>query len=200
MKNKIWMVGNSQLHTSVLAEFCSQDDFSRLYEDWKNFKISEGKFQREKDEIKFLFCNMGLLGNLSFNGRNISHTENMKIFLNRIDRDVSHIVIMLRGNEFAYESLVETEVPWDFSFNNSPCLKGRQLLRKADVSDHLKKSTNATLATCLLYKINFPNAKILYVNPPPPIESEQHILKNPEGFKDLFEKFGVRPFSVRKKI
>ena len=200
MNNKIWMVGNSQLHLSVIAEFCSEDDFSRLYQDWKSLRISEGKFLKDEHQINYLFCNMGLLGQISFDGENVSHTQNMSIFLNRIDRDASHIVIMLRGNEFAFESLVETPVPWDFSYNNSPAIKGRQLLKIKDVSTYLAKATNATLATCLLYKINFPKAKIWYVTPPPPIESKNHILSNPEGFKDLFEKFGVRPFSVRKKI
>jgi hypothetical protein len=58
MSNKIWMVGNSQLHLSVITEYCSEDDFSRLYHDWKNLRISEGKFLKDEYEINYLFCNM----------------------------------------------------------------------------------------------------------------------------------------------
>ena len=200
MNNKIWMVGNSQLHLSVLSEYCSADDFQRFAEDWKSQRISEGQFDLEQRSFHFLFCNMTLLGHIAFDGQSIAHTRTMADFVKRIDSDASTIIVMLRGNEFAFESLVETPVPWDFTYGENVATKGRQVLKTKDVLAHLDRVNNAMLATCMLYRLNFPDAKVLYVAAPPPIESEFQIRTHSEGFGPLFERFGIRPFPIRKKI
>jgi hypothetical protein len=199
MNKNNWLVGNSHLYLSILKEYC-KDDFVKFGEDWKNERVSKGEFSAEQYKFNFLFCNMSLLGSISFDGQNVNHTNKMGEFVNLIDQNPSVIVVMLRGNEFAYESIVETPVPWDFTYKNDLASKGRQALKTQDVLEHLDRVTNATLATCLLYRISFPKAKVFYVAPPPPIESEVHISKESEGFGPLIEKFGIRPFQIRKKI
>lgn len=200
MPENIWIVGNSQLHQSLLAEYCTQENYLKYADDWKNQQISSGNFIANDQKFNFLFCNMTLLGDLSFDGNNVHHTSQMANFAKLIDKDATIILVMLRGNEFAFESLVETKVPWDFSYGETAALKGRQLVKRNDALIHLEKATNALLATCILYKISFPQAAVYHIVAPPPIESDKHILDNPEGFSLLFEKFGLRPFSVRKKI
>ncbi len=193
------MVGNSHLYLSVLQEFC-KNDYVKFGDDWKNERVSKGEFLADEHSINFLFCNMSLLGNISFDGQNINHTNNMADFVKMIDQDPSIIVIMLRGNEFAYESIVETPFPWDFTYLNDLATLGRQVLKTKDVLEHLDRATNAMLATCLLYRISFPEAKVCYVAPPPPIESALHISNESEGFGPLIERFGIRPFHIRYKI
>jgi hypothetical protein len=200
VSEKIWIVGNSQLHQAILAEYCSKEDYLQFAEDWKNQRVSSGKFSANNRHFNFLFCNMTMLGDISFDGSNVFHTAQMMDFVKRINEDASTIIVMLRGNEFAFESLVETTIPWDFSSDGNPASKGRQLLKKSDVLNHLEKVTNPLLATCILYRMSFPKATIHHVVAPPPIESESHILENPEGFGPLFFKFGLRPFEIRKKI
>lgn len=200
MNDDIWVVGNSQLHQSILAEYCSKENYLKYADDWKNQRISSGSFIENDRKFNFLFCNMTLLGDLSFTGNVVHHTSQMGDFVNLINKDAKIILIMLRGNEFAFESLVETTTPWDFNYGGIPAIEGRQLVKKNDALSHFKKATNALIATCILYKISFPNAAVYHIVAPPPIESDKHIIENPEGFSLLFEKFGLRPFSVRKKI
>jgi hypothetical protein len=198
--NSVWFVGNSQLHLSVIKAFCSPEVFKKCGEDWSHGRISKGEFLFEEQSFNFLFCNMGLLGPPSFDGVNLSFSETMMNFVNSVESDAAVIVVMLRGNEFALESLVDEPTHWDFSYKGAQATKGRQFVRIRDLRKYFQKRMNSLFTSCLLYRINFPSAVVYHVAAPPPIESEDHIRGTPEIFGALFDEFGVRPFLLRKKI
>ena len=199
-KNYVWIVGNSQLCSSLLQAFCPAEVFQQCSADWENHRVSKGEFRFEEQVFKFLFCNMSLLGDPTFDGKTLNASDNMFNFVQSVDAYPTSVVVMLRGNEFAIESLVDYPVRWDFSYNGMSATQGRQFVRSCDIKNYFKMRTNSLFASCLIYRINFPNTPIYHVVAPPPIESEDHIRSSPEGFGALFEEFGVRPFHLRKKI
>jgi hypothetical protein len=202
MKNRaITFVGNSQLITSIIAAFCPKDTWEKSLNDWEAKCITQGELLVDSEEsFSFISCNMGILGPISFSN-GIVNCSNEKIsFINLIDKKTKAIVVMLRGNEFALHSLVDSYPRWDFTYQSALAIKGRQLISQQDALEHFESVMNPMLATCLLYKQMFTNTKIFYVVPPPPIEDINHILENPEGFRELFSEFGIMPFEIRKKI
>lgn len=198
--SNVWFVGNSQLHSSLIQAFCTPEIYHQCSEDWKNGRVAKGAFKYDENSFNYLFCNMNHLGNPQYEGNSLNASENMIKFVGAVDPDATAIVVMLRGNEFAIESLVDTPVHWDFSDRDRPATKGRQLVRRRDMMAYLESRTNSLYASCLLYRVKFPKSKIFHVVAPPPIESEAHILGSPEIFGSLFEEYGVRPFHLRKKI
>jgi hypothetical protein len=198
---KIYFLGNSQLITSVIPAFCSPEIHQQVGADWRDHRVSKGTFTSESGtEVSFQACNMGMLGDPSRSGQTLFYSPEFMNFLEMVDADVSVIYLMLRGNEFGIESLVDAAPRWDFSYSGQGATKGRQFVHQADAAAHFDKIMNPLLATCMLVKHKFPNAVIFHIAAPPPVESETHILSDPESFGTLFEHYGVRPFALRKKI
>lgn len=200
MLGKVWFVGNSQLITSLISAFCSRDIFNKCSEDWRNMQVSRGDFSYQNAIFNYRSCNMGLTGNPSFINGVLKYSDEMLAFVKEVSTDARVIFILLRGNEFAIESLVDRTVRWDFSYQNQLAESGRQFIRLQDVREHLESSTNSLLASCLLYRDIFPNATIYHVAAPPAVKSDSFILKKSGAFKSLLAEFGVRPFLQRKKI
>jgi hypothetical protein len=99
---------------------------------------------------------------------------------------------------------------WDFSTDGQPVMPGRCPVRKKDVDDFIRKTTQNILASCVICKALFPETKIYYVFPPPPIESEAYIIEKAravahghESYQQryaLILKYGIRPFAIRHKL
>ena len=196
-----WLVGNSQLITSLLAAYCSPEDQRRASEDWSGRRVTRGALHVEPGHrFEFLACNMQLLGEPAFSNNAVSASSALLEFAGLIEPAPRVIVLMLRGNEFAMESLVDDRPHWDFSYPGMPATPGRQLLRARDVAAHFARVMEPTLAMCLLYRHTYPQAQIYHVAAPPPIESQQHILEQPEVFGELLAEQGLRPFELRLKI
>jgi len=196
-----WFVGNSQLISSLVSAFCSVEIQNKALEDWKNLKVTEGQFLFDGKVFRFVSSNMGELGSPSFDSHllKVSNAFQTKNFAKKVDKNASVIVIMLRGNEFAIESLVNYPC-YDFSYKGQLATAGMQLVRESDALEHFNRTINPILASCLIYKSLFPESSIYYVAAPSPIDSEDYIIENPEIFGDLFNTYGVRPFLLRKKI
>lgn len=197
---KLWLVGNSQLITSIIAAYCSADEIAKCGDDWSNARITHGRLSSEGTTFQFLTCNMGVLGDPAFEEDKITYSDNLKHFINATDTDAEAIFIMLRGNEFGIQSLADTIPRWDFSYRSQLATPGRQLIRQKDILTHFWGVTTPLLATCLLYRYAFPQARVFHVAAPPPIESEEHIVNNPEIFGTILKTYGIRPFALRRKI
>ena len=99
---------------------------------------------------------------------------------------------------------------WDFSTGSLLTQRGRCPVRQNDVMTFIRKTIKNVFASCMCCKILFPNTKLYYVFPPPPVESEEYILNAAKAAEhyhktyaeryDLLLKYGVRPFSVRYKL
>lgn len=197
---KIWVVGNSQLITSIIPAYCSAKELKQCGDDWSNARITRGRLSAEGTTFQYLTCNMGVLGEPGFDKDKITYSANLKHFINMTDSYADTIFIMLRGNEFGIQSLADIAPRWDFSYGSQRAVPGRQFVRQRDISAHFSRVTTPLLATCLLYRYTFPQAKVYHVAVPPPIESEEHIHSNPEIFAEIFKVHGIRPFTLRKKI
>lgn len=199
----VWFVGNSQLITSVLRACCEAEETERIGADWREKRVTRGTLTIDGEaglSARYACCNMALLGNPAFIDGELRDTAGIRAFVDLVDDDATDIVVMLRGNEFAMEALVDSDPRWDFPYRDFPALMGRQFVAKSDALAHFAGVTNALLASCLVYRKAFPQARIYHVPAPPPIESEAHILANPEIFGALFSRHGIRPFPLRKKI
>ncbi|MCA1937693.1 MAG: hypothetical protein LDL29_03380 [Dechloromonas sp.] len=197
---KYWLVGNSQLITSIIPAYCSAEELEQCSDDWSNARVTQGRLSAEGTTFQYLACNMGVLGDPAFEEDKITYSDNLKHFINATDADAEAIFIMLRGNEFAIQSLADTNPRWDFSYESQLAVPGRQFIRQKDIFTHFWRVTTPLLATCLLYRYAFPKARVFHVAAPPPIESEEHILNNPEIFGSILKTYGIRPFALRQKI
>ena len=142
---------------------------------------------------------MDKIGSLSYDSGVLSYSEIALTIPMLISKEARTVVLMLRGNEFAYQSLVDSD-RWDFPYGVEGATKGRQFVNQKDALAYYAKIMNPTLATCLLYKHVLPASTVYYVPAPPPIEDSIHILENPESFGNLFRECGLKPFVLRKKI
>jgi hypothetical protein len=200
-ERKIYFLGNSQLIASVVAGFCPPAVRDRCGADWLEMRVSQGTFTAPNGtDIAFLACNMNSLGDPSYSDGSLTYSPALGNFLDLVGSGASTIFVMLRGNEFGIVSLVESKPGWDFSYGGREAVKGRQFVQLSDVTAYLDGVTNPLLASCVLIKHRFPGAAVVHVAAPPPVESESHILANPEIFGPLFEAHGVRPFAMRKKL
>lgn len=187
--------------SSIMAAYAPPEMMQQAHRDWNEQRISNGILLFEDGtQGHYLSCGMDVLGAPLCAQDQIVYSDAMINFMQLVSADCSSIVIMLRGNEFGVESLVDQKPHWDFSYGSDAAVPGRQFVRTKDVLNHFDMVTNSLLATSLLFKCVFPNARLFHVAAPPPIESEEHIRANPEIFGDLFREHGVRPFKLRKKI
>lgn len=195
------VLGNSHLLASLVAAYCDSAARERCWADWREMRVSRGSLAAPSGaDLAYVACNMTLLGDPTLVDGSLTYSPALGAFLDCVNPEVTTIFVMLRGHEFAILSLVDTKPLWDFSYGARAALKGRQFVPMVDVSAYLDALMNPLLATCVLVKHKFPAAKIVHIAAPPPIQSETHILANPELFGPLFQEHGVRPFALRKKI
>lgn len=125
--------------------------------------------------------------------------ELTEVFKN-IPEDSEIIFSLLRGQEYAISALVDNPSHADFIGGDGSFEEGRQWMSRDDAKIWVGGIAESILTTNLALKLQFPNAKIIHFQAPPPIEDEEYIYKNPEGFGELFKKYGVKPFSMRLNI
>ncbi len=202
--SNVWMLGCSQLVNSIIWAGLTDEEFWRFYDDWMEGNMAFGKLSIDETKdlhAHYATCDISTIGRITFEDSRLHCGPTMQGYLDKIDKNPTAIIFMLHGNEFGVETLVETVPPWDFSFGDErPAIKGRQFVPSNDAVEYLKMVSRPLLTTCLLIRQTYPNTPIYYVPAPPPIESEEHILKNPEGFGELFRAYGLRPFEHRMKV
>lgn len=107
---------------------------------------------------------------------------------------------LMRGHEYAIASLVDDPAHADFSDDSGASLAGRRWMSRDDALAWVRGIAAPLFTTVLALRQHFPRAHIVQVPPPPPIESETHILSNPESFGELFRAHGVKPFAMRLRL
>jgi hypothetical protein len=196
----VWLVGNSQLITSMISAYCTPEAQTQCFKDWQGVGVSQGEFCSDGAVFSYLSCNMGTQGTPTFVNGSLLNSQNQMNIARKIDSDATTLVLMLRGNEFAFASLVDAPPRWDFSYGASEAWPERQYIRTRDAVAYFEHMMNSLLATGVLFRQTFPSARIYHVAAPAPIESQEHILANPEVFASLFSEHGVRSFALRRKI
>lgn len=117
-----------------------------------------------------------------------------------IPSDIDCIFSLMRGHEFALSGLVDDPSHADFNDGESLCEPGRQWVSREDATAWVRQIAAPLFGTNLALKQHFPNARIVHVPAPPPIESQAHIEANVESFGPLFERHGIKPYPVRKRL
>ncbi|RKP58466.1 hypothetical protein [Pararobbsia silviterrae] len=200
-RGNVLVVGNSQVRTSLLHAYCADDVFRDCEQNWAERRVFRGEFVVEDGTpFSYVACNVGLLGNTRLDGNTLTPPRGMLEFIEQTPNNPSAIVVMLRGNEFALESLVDSVPKWDFSYQGNHAQRGRQFIPTTDVLNHFSQVTQHILAVCALYRHVRPNSPVYHVAAPAPVESEKHILDLPGSLGPMFERYGVRPFALRLKM
>lgn len=117
-----------------------------------------------------------------------------------IPADTDCIFSLMRGQEFAMSGLVDDPTHPDFNDAESLCEPARQWISIEDATRWVRQIASPLLGTHLALKQHFPRARIVHVPAPPPIESQEHIAANAEGFGPLFARHGIKPFAMRKRL
>jgi hypothetical protein len=104
----------------------------------------------------------------------------------------------------------DIEPRWDFSLPGAPAAAGRCPVRKGDVDTFITATVRNVLASCLACRSLFPGARLFYVFPPPPVDSDEHILAHAQAASPLHPTYaeryqlllthGIRPFALRYKL
>lgn len=135
-----------------------------------------------------------------FDGKLLHLPEQLGRVLGFASPDTRVIFSLMRGHEYAIASLVDDPAHGDFNDASSACLPGRPWMSLEDATHWVRDFSAPLFATLLALRQHFPKARVVHLVPPPPIESEEHILSNPESFGPLFAQFGIKPFEARLRI
>jgi hypothetical protein len=117
-------------------------------------------------------------------------------------QDDGIVFSFLNGNEHSVLSMVQHAVPYDFVLPGHPDLTlqdGAQPIAYDIVRRQMELALNPTIASLTMMRVCLPRMRVVHVLPPPPLESDERILKTPEVFKDLFQRFGISPLPLRVK-
>lgn len=117
-----------------------------------------------------------------------------------IDPGVDCIFSLLRGQEFAVAALVDDPSHADFLDDGGQIEPGRRWMSRADALGWVRQIAEPLWTTHLALRQQFPRARIVHVPAPPPVESHDHIMANPEAFGPLFAQHGIKPFGMRRRI
>jgi len=126
--------------------------------------------------------------------------EQLGRVLGSVSADSRCIFSLMRGHEYAVASLVDDPAHADFSDAHGPSLVGRRWMSRADALAWVREFADPIVATVVALRQHFPRSHIVQVPPPPPIESEAHILAHPESFGALFAAYGIKPFEMRLRL
>ena len=107
---------------------------------------------------------------------------------------------LMRGQEFAVSQLVDDPRHADFIGDNGGFEPGRRWMSRADALAWARDIGQPLFTTHLALRQQFPQARIVHLPAPPPIEDEAHIRANAEGFGPLFTAHGVKPFAMRLRV
>lgn len=113
------------------------------------------------------------------------------------------LVSFIGGNDHSVMSLVEVADPYDFRLpgdDSQSLLPGRQPVELKYVAAQLEQRMNPTVAQLTALRYKHPALRIWHVTPPPPIASEQQILREPEIFRNVIDRYGITPLTVRMKV
>lgn len=135
-----------------------------------------------------------------FNGQTLYLPEELGRMLGHASADTRVIFSLMRGHEYAIASLVDDPSHGDFNDAASHGLPGRPWMSLADATAWVREFSAPLFATLLALRRQFPQARVVHVPPPPPIESEAHILAHPESFGPLFAQYGIKPFEARARL
>jgi hypothetical protein len=120
--------------------------------------------------------------------------------LGHIPAGTAVIFSLLRGQEFAVTQLVDDPTHADFMGDDGGFEPGRRWMSREDALAWVRGIAEPLLTTHLALRQQFPQARIVHLPAPPPIEDEAHILANAEGFGPLFAVHGVKPFAMRLRV
>ncbi|PTT77846.1 hypothetical protein DBR42_24615 [Pelomonas sp. HMWF004] len=120
--------------------------------------------------------------------------------LDSVSPQTRFVFSMMRGHEYAVASLVDDPSQADFSDDSGPALPGHPWMSRQDATAWVREMAEPLFTTALALRQQFPNATVVHVPPPPPIESHEHISANPESFGALFAAHGIKPFAMRMRI
>ncbi|KQW41107.1 MULTISPECIES: hypothetical protein [unclassified Roseateles] len=120
--------------------------------------------------------------------------------LGHIPAGAEVIFSLLRGQEFAVSQLVDDPSHADFIGDDGGFEAGRRWMSREDALAWVRSIAEPLLATHLALRQQFPQARIVHVPAPPPIEDAAHVLANAEGFGPLFAAHGVKPFAMRLRV
>lgn len=108
----------------------------------------------------------------------------------------------MHGNEHSMLSLVQHETPYDFQLPWRPdlaLLPGRQPIPFEVIKRQVEKALNPAIACVAMMRNKLTTMRIVHVAPPPPVASEARINQAPEVFREMIERDGITPLSIRVK-
>ncbi|MFG6489452.1 hypothetical protein ACG04R_22430 [Roseateles sp. BYS78W] len=135
-----------------------------------------------------------------FDGKVLYLPDELGRVLSHVSADTEVVFSLMRGHEYAIVSLVDDPAHGDFNDAVSHCLPGRPWMSLADATAWVREFSAPLFATLLALRRQFPRARVVHLPPPPPIESEEHILAHPEAFGPLFAQHGIKPFAARARL
>jgi hypothetical protein len=112
------------------------------------------------------------------------------------------LISMLNGNDHSALSLVQHIAPYDFclpSHPELPLIANAQPVPYDIVRKKLEPWMDKTIAALAMARVMLPKIRIIHVFPPPPVASNNLIMKGPEVFQAHLERFGITPLSLRVK-
>jgi hypothetical protein len=117
-----------------------------------------------------------------------------------IPAEAEVIFSLMRGQEFAVSQLVDDPTHADFIGDDGGFEAGRRWMSRADARAWVAEVARPLLTTHLALRQQFPRARLVHLQAPPPIEDEAHIRAHAEGFGPLFAQHGVKPFAMRLRF
>ena len=141
----------------------------------------------------------------TIDGRTVLHPE----LRQRIETDIAglprvppFVCATVSGNEYFFVGHTEHPRPFDFVLPDRPELPvrtGVEIIPPSLMRATLERSTANALAimSALSETIDLP---VVFIQSPPPVQSDEHIRNNPGPFKEAIDETGVAPASLRMKL
>jgi hypothetical protein len=205
-------------HAINVLKALSNAPLSFSHENWVNLS-TEGQFFDVQTKLGLLpgdvlkafivtpACGWGLMAQmqtLADGSQNVVGVEGYIHLLQSLKpvQDNSCLFSFVHGNEHSVLSMVQHPEPYDFFLpwrTDLDILPGYQPIAYEVVRLQMEQALSATLGCLAMMRLQLPGIRLVHVLPPPPVASEQQIMKTPEIFKDQFARFGITPVSIRVK-
>jgi hypothetical protein len=118
------------------------------------------------------------------------------------DQEGSCLFSFMNGNEHSILSMVQHPKPYDFCLPWREDLSmepGYQPISYSVVRGQMEQALRGSIGSLVMARIKLPLIRLVHVLPPPPISSNEQIMRTPEIFRDQFLKYGITPISIRVK-
>jgi len=118
------------------------------------------------------------------------------------DQDNSCLFSFTYGNEHSVLSMVQHPEPYDFCLPwraDFPMEPDCQPIPYEVVRRQMELALSSTIGSLVMARIKLPRMRLGHVLPPPPVASNEQILRSPEIFRDQFAQYGITPISIRVK-